>query len=177
MPPKPSKWMINKTNLALPSNKGFHSGNFSPGNHFHLGHSWWHMGSFPTLPLSCACRGSQRCHPTLSCSPRTQIPPCMKISLCKSLWEHALAPSPLRMGRSPRDTERWLLGCAAVTSTDTTPALGWQWGPAQGSQTHPEQTRLMPWRGKKKLQNKSKGKGKWKKDEDAEINPTRHSGG
>lgn len=35
MPPKPSKWMINKTNLVLPGNKGFHSGNFSPRNHFH----------------------------------------------------------------------------------------------------------------------------------------------
>lgn len=31
--------------------------------------------------------------------------------------------------------------------------------------------------GEKYPQNKSEGKGQWKKDEDAEINPTRHSGG
>lgn len=30
--------------------------------------------------------------------------------------------------------------------------------------------------GEKKLQNKRKGKGKWKNDEDSKINPARHAG-
>lgn len=47
MPPKASKWMINKTNLVLPGNKGFHSGNFSPGDHFTEGTAGGTWGASP----------------------------------------------------------------------------------------------------------------------------------
>jgi len=111
MPPKPSKWMINKTNLALPGNKGFHSGNFSPGNHFHRGHSWRHTGSFPAPLQSRASRDCQRRRPALGCSRRVQVLPwpCLHgFPPSKALVLRGSSPRPRRRWghRSPRGTER-----------------------------------------------------------------------
>lgn len=49
-------------------------------------------------------------------------------------------------------------------------------GTCSGLTDPPRANKIHTLQGEKNLQNKSKGKGKWKKDEDAEINPTRHSG-
>lgn len=136
MPPKPSKWMINKTNLALPGNKGFHSGNFSPGNHFHRGHSSWHAGSFSAPLQSCASGDCQRCRPTPSWSRRAQILHCPRLDefpSCKALalWRSTPRPRHSRIDR-PVTQRGWLFGFAG--------AMG-------KPRSSPQQAPLEPWAG------------------------------
>lgn len=172
MPPKPSKWMINKTNLALPGNKGFHSGNFSPGNHFHRGHSSWHKGQLSRAPAKLRLRGRPAMPPhteRVSAGTNPALPLLAGISPSQSpSGEHALSLSPLRTDRSPRDAERvavwfcWSHGKAPLfLRTGTARALGRQQGRVRGPQTHPEQTRLTICRRKKrkKYAKQKQGKG------------------